>query len=214
MRHFLRALPVFAGDRPAFDPARAPDRPDLLFAEWITAAVDAGVPEPHAMTLSTIGVDGAPSARILILKNVDGNGWQFAVHAASPKGRDLERRPAAALTFHWAEQARQIRVRGPVTPSPPDRSAADFLARPAGSRAEASLGRQSRPLADRETLDRAVEQARVRIAEDPGLVVPEWTLYTLAATEVEFWQGDRQRKHSRLRYTRAAVGWTRELLWP
>jgi pyridoxamine 5'-phosphate oxidase len=101
-----------------------------------------------------------------------------------------------------------------VSPAPADLSAADFLARPAGSRAEASLGRQSRPLADRETLDLAVERARARIAEDPGFVAPEWTLHTLAADQVEFWQGDKQRKHTRLRYTRAGSGWTHEMLWP
>jgi pyridoxamine 5'-phosphate oxidase len=214
MRQYLRSLPVFAGELPVFEPTEAPDHPEVLFAGWLTAAVDACVREPHAMTLSTIGGDGAPSARILVLKNVDDRGWQFAVHAASPKGQDLSRHPAAALTFHWPEQGRQIRVRGPVSPAPAHLSAADFLARPAGSRAEASLGRQSRPLADRETLDRAVERARARIAEDPGFVAPEWTLHTLAADQVEFWQGDRQRKHTRLLYTRAGSGWNRVLLWP
>ncbi|MEV6851458.1 pyridoxal 5'-phosphate synthase [Actinoplanes sp. NPDC051411] len=214
IRQYLRGLPVFAGELPTFDPAEAPDRPEALFAGWLTAAVGAGVPEPHAMTLSTIGADGAPSARVLILKNVDDRGWQFAVHAASPKGRDLSRHPAAALTFHWPEQGRQIRVRGPVSPAPADLSAADFLARPAGSRAEASLGRQSRPLANREILDLAVERARARIAEDPGFVDPEWTVQTVTATEVEFWQGDRERKHTRLLYTRTGSGWTRVMLWP
>ncbi|MEU4427706.1 pyridoxal 5'-phosphate synthase [Actinoplanes sp. NPDC024001] len=213
-RTYLRGLPVFAGELPRFDPGEAPDRPDTLFVAWLTAAVGAGVREPHAMTLSTVGADGVPNARILILKNVDRDGWQFAVHAASPKGRDLSRHPAAALTFHWPEQARQVRVRGTVRPEPADRSAADFLARPPGSRAEASLGRQSRPLADRETLDRAVEQARERIGNEPGYVVAEWTLCTLAATEVEFWQGDKERKHTRLRYARTGSGWMRELLWP
>ena len=214
IRQCLRGLAVFAGELPTFEPAGAPERPDALFLDWLTAAIDAGVREPHAMTLSTIGTDGLPSARVLILKNVDEHGWQFAAHAASPKGRDLSRHPAAALTFYWPAQARQIRVRGPVSPAPADRSAADFLARPAGSRAEASLGRQSRPLADRDTLDRAVEQARDRIANDPGFVTPEWTLHTLAADQVEFWQGDKQRKHTRLRYARGEAGWVRELLWP
>lgn len=214
IRECLRGLAVFAGELPTFDAARAPERPETLFVDWLTAAIDAGVREPHAMTLSTIGADGVPSARVLILKNVDEHGWQFAVHAASPKGRDLSRHPAAALTFYWPAQARQIRVRGPVSPAPADRSAADFLARPAGSRAEASLGRQSQPLADRDTLDRAVEQARDRIANDPGFVTPEWTLHTLAADQVEFWQGDQQRKHTRLRYARGESGWVRELLWP
>ncbi|MET0492594.1 MAG: pyridoxamine 5'-phosphate oxidase family protein [Actinoplanes sp.] len=142
MRQFLRSLPVFAGDLPTFDPARAPEQPEELFTTWL---VDAGIREPHAMTLSTIGADGNPSARILISKNVDALGWQFAVHAQSPKGRDLTRHRAAALTFYWPALARQVRVRGPVTAEPADRSAA--------SRAEASIGRQSQPLADPRDLD-------------------------------------------------------------
>lgn len=214
VRQYLRALPVFAGELPDFDPAAAPERPEALFLDWLTAAVDAGVPEPHAMTLSTIAADGIPSARVLILKNVDECGWQFAVHAASPKGRDLSRHPAAALNFYWPSQARQVRVRGPVAAEPAERSAADFLARPAGSRAEASLGRQSRPLSDRDALDRAVDRALDRIAGDPGYVDPAWTLYTLTPGQVEFWQGDKHRKHTRLRYAHSASGWTRELLWP
>jgi pyridoxamine 5'-phosphate oxidase len=87
MRQYLRGLPVFAGELPGFDPCAAPDEPVALFTDWLTAAVDAGVREPHAMTLSTVGADGVPSARVLIVKNVDEHGWQFAVHATSPKGQ-------------------------------------------------------------------------------------------------------------------------------
>ncbi|BCJ48217.1 pyridoxamine 5'-phosphate oxidase [Actinoplanes ianthinogenes] len=214
MRQYLRGLPVFTGELPVFDASGVPAEPETLFAEWLAGAVEGGVREPHAMTLSTVGTDGLPNARVLILKNVDAGGWQFAGHAASPKGRELDRHPAAALTFHWPTQARQIRVRGRVRPEPAERSAADFLARPAGSRAEAALGRQSRPLTDRGTLDRALAQARERLDADPGFVAPEWTLYTLTADEVEFWQGDKDRKHHRLRYARSTAGWTHELLWP
>lgn len=203
IRDYLRGLPVFAGDLPTFDPSVAPDRPDELFVTWLVAAVEAGVREPHAMTLSTIGPDGVPSARILIVKNVDAAGWQFAVHASSPKGRDLADHPVAALTFYWSALARQIRVRGPVRPATPEESAADFLARPESSRAEAALGRQS--------------QLRVEgnfPPVDPSLPIPEWTLYTVEPTEVEFWQGDKSRHHTRLRYTTGPSGWSRELLWP
>ncbi|XVV15638.1 pyridoxine/pyridoxamine 5'-phosphate oxidase [Actinoplanes sp. CA-131856] len=207
MRDYLRSLPVFAGELPTFDPSAAPSTPSALFIEWLMAAVEAGVREPHAMTLSTAGAN----ARVLILKNVDEHGWQFAAHAASPKGRELARDPRAALTFYWSPLGRQIRVRGPVQPAPPEDSAADFLARPPGSRAEASLGRQSQPLADRATLDEALREARQRIE---GYVEPQWTLYTLAPDQVEFWQADKERKHTRLRYTRTPSGWSRGLLWP
>ena len=210
MRDYLRRLPVFAGELPPFDPSGAPAEPHELFIAWLTAAVDAGVREPHAMTLSTVGADGVPSARVLILKDVDARGWRFAAHAGSPKGRELEQNPAAALTFYWPGPGRQIRIRGPVRPEPAHLGAADFLARPAGSRAEASLGRQSQDLPDRGTLDVALEQARQRA----DVVVPQWTLYGLAADQVEFWQADRERRHTRLRYTRTETGWARGLLWP
>jgi pyridoxamine 5'-phosphate oxidase len=215
IRKLLRSIPVFGGELPSFEVDSAPERPGELFVEWLAAALDAGVREPHAMTVSTIGSHSTPDARMLILKNVDARGWQFAAHADSPKGRDLAATPTAALTFYWPLQARQIRVRGPVAPEPAERSAADFQARPAGSRAEASLGRQSQTLPDRDDLETATKQALATIEATPGYVVPEWTLFTLDATTVEFWQGDKARKHTRLRYT--ATGndlWTREELWP
>ncbi len=213
-RAYLRGLEVFAGELPAFDPEAAPDRPETLFLDWLTAAVDAGVREPHAMTVSTLGTDGTPSARVLLLKNVDAHGWQFAVHTDSPKGRDVLGHPAAALTFYWPALARQIRVRGPVEAASAEESAADYLARSTGSRAEASTGKQSRPLESRQVLDLAVKQALERITADPGLVLPEWILYTVRAEQVEFWQGDKQRKHTRLRYERDGENWTRGQLWP
>ncbi|MFG1608547.1 pyridoxal 5'-phosphate synthase [Actinoplanes sp. NPDC049265] len=213
-RAYLRSLPVFAGELPRFDPDAAPDKPDDLFREWLVEAVEAGVREPHAMTLSTTASDGAPAARVLIVKNVDEHGWQFAAHDTSPKGRDLTAHRAAALTFYWPARARQVRVRGPVVPEPPERSAADFLARPPGSRAEASIGRQSQVLHDPADLDRAIKLARDRLDDQPSLVVPEWTLHTLRPAEVEFWQGDAGRRHTRLRYTRPNSTWQRDILWP
>ncbi|WP_125623446.1 pyridoxal 5'-phosphate synthase [Streptomyces sp. WAC 00631] len=214
LRQLLRGLGVFEGELPRFDPADTPPAPHELFTGWLLEAIRAGVPEPHAMTLSTAGADGVPSARVLILKNADAAGWQFAAHARSPKGRELAQRPYAALTFYWQPQARQIRVRGPVVAESPERSAADFRARGAGARAEALLGRQSEPLASPAARDAAVEESLARLEREPDLAAPEWTLYTVRAEAVEFWQGDRGRRHTRLNYRREADGWRKELLWP
>ncbi|GAB2610453.1 pyridoxal 5'-phosphate synthase [Streptomyces capparidis] len=214
LRALLRELDVFAGELPVFDTRAAPDEPVGLFTEWLLHAVDRGVPEPHAMTLSTVGPDGAPSARVLLLKDVDAAGWRFATHRDSPKGRDLAHEARAALTFHWPTLARQVRVRGAVAAESPEASAGDFLARGAGARAEALLGRQSRPLPDPAVREAELAGARERLAREPGLVAPGWTLYTLRPERVEFWQGDRQRAHTRLSYRRADGGWTKELLWP
>jgi pyridoxamine 5'-phosphate oxidase len=213
-RQYLRDLPVFDGELPGFDPAATPADPVTCFVGWIQSAVTASVREPHAMTLSTIGEDGVPSGRVLLLKNVDADGWQFAVHGSSPKGRELSANGVAALTFYWPDLARQVRVRGIVVAEPAASSAADFLARSEGSRASAMSGLQSTPLDDLGSVDVSVKQALERLAQEPGLVVSEWTLYRLRAEQVEFWQGDKDRKHTRVRYLRDGVGWTKQLLWP
>lgn len=214
LRELLRGLEVFGGDLPDFDTSALPADPHELFIEWLLAAVGAGVREPHAMTLSTAGADGDPTARVLIVKNVSAGGWQFASDAGSRKGRDLAARPFAALTFHWPQLARQVRIRGGVEPATADECAADFLARSPAARAEALLGRQSAPLADAAARDEAVRASAGRVALDPGLVAPGWTLYTLRASSVEFWQGDRERKHIRVDYRRTDDRWECGLLWP
>jgi pyridoxamine 5'-phosphate oxidase len=199
-----------------FDPGAAPADPVDLFLDWLREAVAAGVPDAHAMTLSTVGEDGGPDARVLILKNVDDAGWQFAVNAGSPKGRQLADRPRAALTFYWPLHGRQVRLRGTVEPAAPEQSAADLLARATSARAEVLLDRQSDHLESAEERDRAFREALVRVESDPALVSPEWTLYTLVPGHIEFWQADKDRLHNRLRYERPdpASPWQRHMLWP
>jgi pyridoxamine 5'-phosphate oxidase len=213
LRRLLRGLPVFPDSMPAFDTAAAPGDPGELFAEWLEEAISARVPAPHAMTLSTVD-DGNPTARVLILKNLTGHDWQFATGSGSPKGRQLAAHPHAALTFFWPAVGRQIRIRGAVRPLSPDDGARDFLARPPGSRAEALIGRQSQVLADPAELDAALAEAYARVEDDPDLVAPHWTLYGVRAEQVEFWQGDAERRHTRLRYSRTGDTWSKEMLWP
>ncbi|WP_433256182.1 pyridoxine/pyridoxamine 5'-phosphate oxidase [Streptosporangium sp. CA-135522] len=213
LRRLLRALPVFPASMPGFDTAGAPDDPDELFVEWLEAAIAAGVPAPHAMTLSTVD-DGRPAARVLILKNLTGGEWQFATGSTSPKGRQLAAHPHAALTFFWPTIGRQIRIRGAVRPADRADSARDFLGRPPGSRAEALIGRQSQVLADPAELDAALAEAYAKVEDDPDLVAPHWTLYGVRAEQVEFWQGDPERRHTRLRYSRAGDAWSKQTLWP
>lgn len=213
-REMLRALPVLAHQMPSFEPAAAPAEPAALFADWLAEAVAAGVDEPHAMTLSTVDADGAPDARVLILKDLDAAGWHFATTSTSAKGRQLAANPRVALSFHWREQGRQVRVRGTARPAEPAVSRQDFLARPEGSRIATLVGRQSAVLADRAELDRELADIRARLAADPGLVAESHTVYTVAPVSVEFWQADRDRRHVRLRYRRTDGGWERELLWP
>jgi pyridoxamine 5'-phosphate oxidase len=203
----LRALAVFDLDLPVFDPTGAPDDPVELFTEWLAEAVDHGVPEPHAMTISTVDVDGRPNARVLILKGIVDGRWRFASSGLSVKGRELASTAAAALTFYWPARGRQIRVRGDVVAADPQVSAQDFLARSPSARAEGLLARQSQPL-DGELPDLG--------APPTDLVAEHWTVYGVVADEVEFWQADTARRHVRLRYTRAAdsTDWSTQRLWP
>ncbi|MFK0012687.1 pyridoxal 5'-phosphate synthase [Streptomyces sp. NPDC091027] len=212
-RQWLRSLEVFGGPLPEFDPTEAPPDPVRLFLSWLIEAVADGVRHPHAMTLSTVDADGDPDSRVLILKGVDDSGWQFAGHAASPKGRQLAHHPAAALTFYWPEHGRQVRVRGSVTPGSAEENAADFLERSTTARAEALLGRQSLHLSDVRERDRALEDALGLIEQDPSLVDPAWTRYTLVPSHIEFWQAAKSRVHTRLRYERTGDAWKRFQLW-
>lgn len=216
IRSWLRGIEVFAGPLADFDPAEAPDEPVELFVDWLREAAEARLPEPHAMTVSTVDEHGLPDARVLILKNVDAHGWQFAAHGDSPKGRQMIANPRAALTFHWVPLGRQVRLRGPVTAAPAEDSAADFRARSAVARAQALLGRQSEHLADVTERDRALKESLAEVEREPSLTDPAWTLFTVAPTGIEFWQAARSRVHTRLRYERTdpAGSWSRHLLWP
>jgi pyridoxamine 5'-phosphate oxidase len=138
----------------------------------------------------------------------------FASSAGSRKGRELAANRHAALGVHWPEQGRQVQIRGTAATCGPERSAADFLARPRASRIEALVERQSQILRDPAEIPEALAAARARIAADPASVAPGWTLYALTAVDVEFWQADRDRRHVRLTYRREAAGWSRERLWP
>jgi pyridoxamine 5'-phosphate oxidase len=208
------------GAAPEFDPAQAPADPVALFVQWLLHAVDSGVVEPHAMILSTVGAVDAtgvarPSARVLILKDVDAAGWHFGVSSASRKGADLARNPAVSLTFYWPSLGRQVRVDGMALPDTPSVTADDFLARSQGARAMVLTGRQSEPYADPAEISEALAKAHLELERSPALVPAEWVSYAVRADAVEFWQADAGRRHRRLRYERDDdTSWSTTLLWP
>ncbi|MFH8403402.1 pyridoxal 5'-phosphate synthase [Streptomyces sp. NPDC018019] len=212
----LRSLRVWDCELPAIDPdpAHAPAHPLPLFRQWLREAAEAGVPEPHTMTLATAGASGDPDVRTVMLHDADARGWHFATHRGSRKGRELAARPRAALGFYWPALGRQVRVRGAVTEAGPEESAADLHRRSTGALAAALVGRQSDELASYAELERASEAAWEHARREPDAPVPSWTLYVLAPDEVEFFQGDARRRHVRLQYRREDDGWTRGLLWP
>ncbi|EST27623.1 pyridoxine/pyridoxamine 5'-phosphate oxidase [Streptomyces roseochromogenus] len=213
----LRSLRVWDAETttlPAFDPDTSPPTPLALFTSWFADAVAAGQPEPHTMSLATVDEEGKPDVRIVMLHGADADGWSFATHATSRKGRALIAHPYAALAFYWPALGRQVRMRGPVTSAPSEESQADLHARSTGALAAALTGRQSEELSSLDELRRVSQAAWERAREHPAEPSPTWTLYRLRPHTVEFFQGDPDRRHVRLEYRSTEFGWSRGLLWP
>jgi pyridoxamine 5'-phosphate oxidase len=193
--------------------AEAPRDPIVQFERWFQDALEAGVPLANAMTLATVGAEGAPDARVVLLKGIESEGFVFYTNYASRKGRQLALRPAACLVFLWTALERQVRIEGVTEKVPQHDSDAYFATRPLGSRLSAWASPQSEPVADRETLERALaEMERLHGAEPPR--PPHWGGYRLVPHAIEFWQGRENRLHDRLLYRRRDGGWTIERLAP
>lgn len=215
LRDRLRSTPSVTGTAPSWDPSRAPKHPRELFVEWLIQALDAGVTEPLAVTLSTVDEIGAPDARVVMLKDVTEDfGLELATGAESAKSRHLLADPRCALTVYWSSVARAVRIRGTAIQGSREEAARDFLARHPDARAVALTGRQSLPMTDPAHHLELITAERARIEADPTLVSPTWTLWRVFPTTVEFWQGAPTRDHLRLRYLRGADAWHSERLWP
>jgi pyridoxamine 5'-phosphate oxidase len=189
--------------------------PITQFQRWFDQAVAAAVPEPNAMTLATVGPDGAPDARIVLLKGLDDRGFTFYTDYRSQKGRDLATHPAASLVFFWPELERQVRVRGTVGRVSAEESAAYYLTRPRGSRIGAWASIQSSALPDRATLEAQVQEVEARFPGDTAPPLPpHWGGFLVAPQQMEFWQGRQSRLHDRIRYRRVQTTWALERLSP
>ncbi|HLS48075.1 MAG TPA: pyridoxamine 5'-phosphate oxidase [Gemmatimonadales bacterium] len=188
--------------------------PHRMFSRWFDQAVEAGVPEPNAMTLATAAADGTPSARIVLLKGLDERGFVFFTDYRSRKASELEANPRAALVFRWQELERQVRVVGEVLRVSAEESAAYFRTRPVGSRIGAWASEQSRELVSRDELEARVREVQARYPDGEIPAPPHWGGFRIAPIEVEFWQGRENRLHDRLRYRRTGGEWKMERLWP
>lgn len=197
------------------------DAADLLpdpvaqFASWLDEARTGGLDLPEAMTLATAGADRRPSARMVLLKGADEDGFRFFTNTESRKAGELAENPSAALVFHWPlEPRRQVTVAGTVELLPRNEAEAYFRTRPLGSRLGAWASRQSTVVADRDALDRAYADAEAAYRDDPPLP-PWWGGYLLRPTQLEFWQNRENRLHDRFRYSLGPDGaWTLERLAP
>jgi pyridoxamine 5'-phosphate oxidase len=188
--------------------------PIAQFERWFAEARAAGVKEPNAMTLATASEEGQPSARIVLLKGVSGDGFAFYTNYESRKGRELAANPRAALVFYWAELERQVRIAGSVTRLSREESETYFHSRPRGSQLSAWASQQSETVADREVLEARVAELETKYAGGDVPLPPFWGGYCLRPAVIEYWQGRPNRLHDRLRYTRSAGGWALDRLSP
>jgi len=198
------------GDETIFQRAE----PVGLFIEWLAEARGSEPNDSNAMALATVGEDGVPDCRMVLLKDVDERGFTFYSNRESAKGQALAAHPSAALLFHWKSLRRQVRIRGGVEPVSAAEADAYFASRARESRIGAWASDQSRPLADRAALEAAVARETDRF---DGEAVPRperWTGWRVVPDSVEFWRDRPFRLHDRLRFDRTDKGWTRTRLWP
>ena len=200
-------------ERAELDEAASAADPMQQFSLWLGEAIAAQVPEPNAMTLATVGAEGRPSTRIVLIKGVDARGLVWYTNYDSRKGRELAAHPYAALQFHWVELERVVRIEGRVEKVDAADSDAYFDSRPLDSRVGAWASPQSQVIASRAVLVANAARYGAQFLLRPPRP-PHWGGYRLVPDAWEFWQGRKSRLHDRLRYRLDAGAWLRERLAP
>ena len=195
------------------DEAEAADGPLALFNRWMDEAIAHDVSEPTAMTVATVGANGRPSTRVVLLKGADARGMVWFTNYQSRKGEELAGNPYAALQFHWVEMERVVRIEGRVEKTSAQESDDYFKSRPLDSRLGAWASPQSQVISSRAVLVANAAKAAVQHGLNPERP-PHWGGYRLVPERYEFWQGRRSRLHDRLVFTRDADRWVRERLAP
>lgn len=208
-------MPQYTSNPPLLE-ADVDHDPITQFRNWLDDAIKVGMIEPIAMTLATVDADGRPSARVVLLKGLDAQGFAFYTNYQSRKARALAARPFAAATFWWDRLERSVRIEGTVEKLTAAESEAYFRSRPQGSQVGAITSRQSQVVASRAELDARLAENLARYATDPvPFDASQWGGYRIRPEVIEFWQGRDNRCHDRLRFTRAAAGgWRIERLEP
>ncbi len=200
-------------ERAELDESASLADPLAQFELWLQQAISGELPEPNAMTLATVGADGRPSTRVVLIKGCDSRGIVWYTNYDSRKGRELAAHPQAALQFHWVELERVVRIEGQVEKVDAAESDAYFASRPLDSRIGAWASPQSEVISSRSVLVANAARYGAQYLLNPPRP-PHWGGYRLVPDRWEFWQGRRSRLHDRLRYRLEAQQWIRERLAP
>lgn len=201
----------------SFDESHAATNPFDQFKEWWDEATSAEIDEVNAMTLATVDVNGKPSARIVLLKGYNHDGFVFFTNYESAKGQELAANPNAAILFFWKELERQIRIEGTVEKISEADSDAYFHSRPAGSRIGAWVSPQSKVIPGRNFLEENYQRIMLQYPDENQVPrPPHWGGYIVKPESFEFWQGRSSRLHDRLRFTKnnQSSQWLRGRLAP
>jgi pyridoxamine 5'-phosphate oxidase len=202
-------------EKDTLDEARVSPDPLAQFKAWLeTALATDAVVEPNAVTVASVGVDGQPSLRVVLLRGYDERGFVFFTNYDSRKGRELDAHPAAALLFYWAALERQVRIEGRVARLDAAESDAYFMKRPRGHRLSAWASKQSSVVPDRAYLEAQMAEEDLRFKDIEVGRPPYWGGYRLTPHAYEFWQGRRNRVHDRIAYARAGDAWNVSRLAP
>jgi pyridoxamine 5'-phosphate oxidase len=189
--------------------------PFAQFSQWMAEAIEGGILEPTAMNLATVASNGRPSARIVLLKGIEGGGFVFYTNYTSRKGVELMATPFACLTFQWLEMERQVRIEGQVSKVEGAVSDQYFASRPRGSQIGAYASPQSQPVPSRAFLENRFEAMQQQFGNEEPIERPaHWGGYRLVPDTIEFWQGRPSRLHDRVRYTLQHGLWTIDRLAP
>lgn len=188
--------------------------PFQLFDDWFAEARASELNEPEAMAVATAGADRQPSARMVLLKAHDADGFVFYTHEHSAKGQDLAENPRVALLFHWKSLCRQVRIEGSVVTVPDAQADAYFASRSRDSQLGAWASDQSQPLDSRTTFERRFEEAKRRFEGQDVPRPARWRGYRVVPDRMEFWTAREHRLHERRLFTRSIDGWTEGLLYP
>jgi pyridoxamine 5'-phosphate oxidase len=200
-------------ERAELDESASHDAPLQQFDAWMREAIAAKLPEPNAMTLATVGADGRPSTRVVLIKGYDERGIVWYTNYGSRKGRELAANPQAALQFHWVELERVVRIEGRVEKTSDAESDAYYATRPLDHRLGAWASPQSEVISTRAVLVANAAKAAVQHGLHPPRPL-HWGGYRLLPDVWEFWQGRKSRLHDRLRYRLEGGAWQRERLAP